>query len=97
MIIKWTQTAKDDLQGIWDYISRDSVYYADKFTDELVSAVEVLEVFPEIGRIIPEIGDSDARELIRGSYRIMYLIRGDYVFVTQIIHGARDFGNPSIL
>ena len=93
MIIKWTQTAKDDLQGIWDYISRDSIYYADKFIDELVSAVDVLEVFPEMGRIIPEIGDSDARELIRGTYRIMYIIREDYIFVTQIIHGARDFGN----
>ena len=45
MIIKWTQTAKDDLQGIWDYISRDSVYYADKFTEELVSAVKLLRFF----------------------------------------------------
>ena len=91
MTVKWTQTARDDLKAIWDYISRDSVFYADKFTDELLTATDVLEVFPEIGRIVPEIGDSNTREILYGSYRIMYLLSGEFVYITQIIHGARDF------
>ena len=91
MTVKWTQTASDDLQSIWDYIARDSVYYADKFINELLSASDILEDFPEIGRIIPEIGDTNTREIIHGSYRIMYLIYEDAVFITQVTHGARDF------
>jgi len=91
MTVKWTQTAKDDLQAIWDYIARDSVFYANKFTDELLSAADVLKGSPKIGRIIPEIKDPNAREVIHRSYRIMYVIKGNTVFVTQITHGARLF------
>ena len=91
MTVEWTQTAKDDLKALWDYIARDSVFYADKFIDELLKATNVLETFPEIGRIIPEIGNSDAREIFHGSYRIMYLISNNHIFITQVIHGARDF------
>ena len=91
MTVQWTETAKDDLQGIWDYIARDSVFYADKYVDELLSATDVLEIFPEIGRIIPEIGDPNSREIIHDSYRIMYLIGEETAYITQVTHGARDF------
>jgi len=91
MMVKWTNTAKDDLQGIWDYIAHDSVFYADKFISELLSAADMLEVFPEMGRHIPEIEDPNAREIIHGSYRIMYLVSGETLFITQVTHGARDF------
>ncbi|MDR0220823.1 MAG: type II toxin-antitoxin system RelE/ParE family toxin [Lachnospiraceae bacterium] len=91
MNLSWTQTAKSDLQGIWDYIARDSVFYADKFIDKLLSVADVLEDYPEIGRIVPEIGDPSAREIIYRSYRIMYLIQGTNVYVTQITHAARNF------
>ena len=91
MTVRWTQTARDDLKAVWDYIARDSVFYADKFTDELLKATDVLEIFPEVGRIIPEIGDTNTREIIYGSYRIMYLVSEESIFITQVIHGARDF------
>ena len=91
MTVKWTKTASDDLQSIWDYIARDSVFYADKFIDELLSSADILEDFPEIGRVVPEICDPNTREIIHGSYRIMYLIRGETAFITQVTHGARDF------
>ena len=91
MKVRWTQTARDDLKAVWDFISRDSIFYANKFTDELLRATDVLEIFPEFGRIVPEIGDANTREIIYGSYRIMYLVGDGNVFVTQIVHGARDF------
>jgi len=91
MTVNWTHTAKADLQSIWDYIARDSVFYADKFIDELLLSADILVDFPEVGRIIPEINDPNSREIIHGSYRIMYNIRDEGVYVTQITHGARDF------
>ena len=93
MTIRWTQTAKDDLQSIWDYIARDSVYYADKFIDELLLKPDILVTFPELGRKIPEINDPKSREIFHGSYRIMYVIREDVIYITQVTHMARNF-NP---
>ena len=52
MTVRWTRTAKNDLHAIWDYIARDSVYYADNFISELLSATDMFEVFPEMGRSI---------------------------------------------
>ena len=91
MIIKWTEKARFDLQTIWDFIASDSEFYADKYIDELLSATVVLEEFPEIGRVIPEIGDPNSRELIRGSHRIMYHVDGENIYITQVVHCARDY------
>jgi len=97
MIVKWTETAKADLQAIWDYIARDSVFYANKYVDELTSATDILEDFPERGRAIPEIGDPNSREIIYGSYRIMYHISNENIFITQVVHSARNFKpNPRL-
>jgi len=89
--VSWTQTALDDLAGIRAYIARDSVYYADKFVDDAFQAVERLEIFPESGRIVPERNDPDFREIIFGSYRIMYKIINNDCYITTMIHGKRDY------
>lgn len=89
--IIYTKTARDDLQSIFDYIARDSLFYAEIFVDRLMSAASRLEAHPQSGRIVPEIGDPSVREVIYKSYRIMYKIDGDNVFITQISHCAQDF------
>ena len=87
----WTQNALDDLAGIQEYIARDSIYYAEKFVDDAFSAVERLEVFPESGRMVPERYDPDFREVIFGSYRIIYKIIGGDVYIVTMIHGMRNY------
>ena len=91
MMVQWTKTALADLQSIGDYIARDSVFYANKFMDELLKASEMLGDSPKLGRVIPEIKDSNAREIIHGSYRIMYIIRDNGIFITQVTHSAKNF------
>jgi len=85
----WTQTALDDLAAIKEYIARDSVYYANKFIDDAFNATDNLEVFPEMGRVVPEGNDPCIREIIFGSYRIMYKVDGNNCYITTIIHGKR--------
>jgi plasmid stabilization system protein ParE len=87
----WTQAALDDLSVIQDYIARDSVYYAEKFVDDAFKATERLSIFPESGRIVPERSDPDFREIIFGSYRIIYKIVGDDVNIVTMIHGKRIY------
>ena len=87
----WTQNALDDLAGIQEYIARDSVYYAEKFVDDAFNAVERLETFPESGRMVPERYEPDFREVIFGSYRIIYKIINDDVYIVTMIHGKRNY------
>ena len=50
-----------------------------------------LEEFPKSGRVIPEINDDSYRALIYGAYRIMYRITKREIWITGVIHGARDW------
>lgn len=44
--IEWTPLAYEDLETIFDYISKDSVFYATKQIDTLIKQVDVLEESP---------------------------------------------------
>ncbi|MBI5024893.1 MAG: type II toxin-antitoxin system RelE/ParE family toxin [Candidatus Omnitrophica bacterium] len=50
-----------------------------------------LDDFPQSGRVIPEINDKHCREIIYGAYRVMYRITRDEIWVTGVIHSARDW------
>jgi len=90
-MVKWSTPAKRDLKEIYDYIARDSKYYAKKVAKTIVERTEMLKEFPEIGRVVPEIGDNNVRELFVYSYRLIYELAPAGVEVLAIIHGKRDF------
>jgi len=90
--IIWSPTALEDIDSIAEFISRDSIDNATLFVTRLIDATDYLQDFPEAGRIVPEIGDVLCREVIYGSYRIMYRIESEKeIWITGIIHGARDY------
>lgn len=70
--IRWTEKALDDLEAILEYISMDSFSYAELFAKRVFKAVEKLEDFPNIGRVLPEIEDENLGEIIFGNYRLIY-------------------------
>ncbi|MEW6066740.1 MAG: type II toxin-antitoxin system RelE/ParE family toxin [Nitrospirota bacterium] len=90
-MVKWSKPAKLDLKQVHDYIARDSKFYAQKVSAEIVEKSEKLNSFPEIGRIVPEIGDSNIRELLIYSYRLIYEVFPDKVEVLALIHSKRNF------
>ena len=50
----------------------------------------MLEKHPKIGRIVPEFNTENIRELINGSYRIVYSIKSQHqIDVLTIHHSAR--------
>jgi plasmid stabilization system protein ParE len=53
---------------------------------------ERLEKYPLSGRLIPEMNNENCRELIYGSYRIMYRLMDKKVIrITGVVHSARDW------
>ena len=88
--IRWSDEAAADLEAIHVFIARDSARYASAVCAELVEAVDQLRVFPRSGRVVPEFQREDIREVLRGSYRIVYrLVEPALVEIVTVFHGAR--------
>ncbi len=89
MRIIWSPLAVDRASEIADYIAQDKPSAAEKWIDTVFSKVEQLKSSPEIGRIVPEINDSQFRELIYGNYRIVYRIETKQISILTIRHGRQ--------
>ena len=89
--VTWAPSALNDIDAIAEFISRDSIDRAALFVTRMFEITDRLQKFPLSGRVIPEIGSQDCREIIYGSYKIMYRIEGNDVWITGVVHGARDF------
>lgn len=87
----WSPEARNDLKIIFDFISRDSENCAIQFIDNLIASTERLVIFSESGRVIPEFDNPANREFIFGAYRVMYRMEDDGVWITGVVHGARDW------
>lgn len=90
MRIKWTAEAEAHLDGIYHYIAKDSPLYASRTLDKLTRRAEHLIDYPRVGRIVPKYDNPNLRELIVGSYRIIYRITSDHIDVLAVFHGAQQ-------
>jgi plasmid stabilization system protein ParE len=84
------------LEEIVRYIARDSPDRACAFGDALVARTKQLADFPESGRVVPEYHDPAAREILHGSYRIIYRLSPDgaAVEVSRFWHAKRGAPVP---
>lgn len=87
--VVWSPDALDDLDTIRAYIGRNSRIYAAEFIERILVATDRLEMFPLSGRVVPEKDRDDYRELIVQNYRVLYVVEGDDVNITAVVHGTR--------
>ena len=87
--IEWLEIANENLIQIYNYIYQDFQYYSIKTINDIISLVDNLAFLPYLGRKIPELNDENKRELIYKSYRIMYSIEFNKIFIRRIWHSAR--------
>ena len=87
--ITWTPQAQEDLRQIEQFIARDAPRTARAFIRRLKAAVDRLKLFPESGAIVSELGDPDVREILHGTYRIIYQYKRKKVAILTVFHGAR--------
>jgi addiction module RelE/StbE family toxin len=88
--VRWTETATKDLEEAAEFIRRDSRFYAAALVREAQTVARSLRTFAERGRVVPEIDAPDIRELFIRSYRLLYQVTTDRVFIIAFVHGARD-------
>ncbi|MCA1762222.1 MAG: type II toxin-antitoxin system RelE/ParE family toxin [Cryomorphaceae bacterium] len=92
--VKWTDQAIDDIDNIAEYISKDSLTFAQIQTERFFERAKTLEKQPLTGRIVPELNDQSTRELVMGNYRIIYQIDlNDIVTILTVHHSQRLLTN----
>ena len=95
--IKWTRLSVDDLKGIYEFISRDSVKYAKLEIIKLKLRTNILKTLPFSGKEVPEINSEIYRELIEGNYKIIYkIIDVKTIHILTIHHSARDMSKRQL-
>jgi plasmid stabilization system protein ParE len=85
----WSQEALDDVDAIAEYISRDSPRHAHKVAQELFALAEGVAEQPRLGRKVPELNDENLRERFLYSYRLIYEISDNKLYILAVIHGKR--------
>jgi len=89
--VRWTEQAVGDLQAIREFIERDSPRYGRLVAERLFDATQRIESFPMSGRIVPELGRADVREILVGEYRVVYRLRTDAAVLLTVFRSSRVF------
>jgi toxin ParE1/3/4 len=91
--VVWSKTAANDLIAIIQYIHNSSPQAANKAFTNIKDKAEDLVLFPERGRIVPELlahGIGHYRELIISPWRVVYRFSSDTVYVLAVIDSRRN-------
>lgn len=95
--IHWTPQSVEDLEAIFEYISRDSRSIAKLFVEKIYYRVDQLRRFPLSGRKIPEVDDPDIRELIYKNYRIVYYVHDkNLVRILTVFHSSKNLDDTQL-
>jgi toxin ParE1/3/4 len=88
-ILNWTEGSIDDLRKIGEYIAIDYQKYALIHVKRIREKAQILKLHPKSGRVVPEIGNEEIRELVYGNYRIIYkIVDENRVDVLTVYHSA---------
>jgi toxin ParE1/3/4 len=82
----WSPQALADLEATCQFIQRDSPRQAQLFAQRVIATIHRLALFPRSGRIVPEFGLVEYREVPVGSYRLIYRVEGEEVYILTIHH-----------
>jgi toxin ParE1/3/4 len=92
--VHWSDVAVQHLARISLYIGRTSPLYADRIVERILSRVDALAEFPELGLRTSESPDENVREILENPYRILYLAQPTRVDILAIVHARQDVQWP---
>ena len=91
MIVIWKKKASKSLNGIFNYIAKDSENRAFDVVFKIREYTEALVLFPEKFEREHNIkGERNIRREIIYSYKIIYEVTTDAIFILDIFHTAQN-------
>jgi plasmid stabilization system protein ParE len=91
MKIQWSPLALDQAEEALEFIAaqgRPGVAAA--WLDGLFKLVRELVPFPKQGRVVPEVGREDIREIQYEGFRILYRISPDVIGILSVRHSRQQ-------
>ena len=86
----WSHEVASDMEAVAKFIAKDSPSYAAAFIRRILNSGNSLDKFSLRGRVVPEYGNSDIREIFIWDYRLIYQVHRSRVIILTLIHGSRD-------
>jgi toxin ParE1/3/4 len=87
--VGWNHSASRDLYEVLEWIAQDDVDNALSFAEQIEREADSLATLAERGRVVPEFGRSDVRELLPKKYRLIYRLDERSVTIIAFVHGSR--------
>jgi toxin ParE1/3/4 len=93
--ITFAASAVKDFEAVraW-YADQQALAVGERLLREIISQVERLADFPESGRIVPEFGIVNLREIINAPFRIVYRLDERKVRVVRVWRSERLLKMP---
>ena len=87
----WTEEAKHCLQDIHAYIAQHNKVAAKSVVKSIQKKARLLQQFPRLGAVYPEITDREIQIIYYTHYRIAYLIVNEQrIDILGVFHGAME-------
>jgi len=88
--VTFAESAVVDLEAMraW-YADQQAPEVGERLLREIVAAAERLADYPESGRVVPEFGDPQLREIIHPPFRIVYRLDLERARVVRVWRGER--------
>jgi toxin ParE1/3/4 len=88
MNVQYSPEAIDDLVRLREFIAVKNPYAAKYVAERLLSGIEKLKIFPEIGLSVQRSPQPEKiRDLFITNYTVRYLIGEDSIFILRVWHG----------
>ena len=93
--IRLAESAVHDLEALrlW-YAEQGAVAAGERTLRRMLESIRLLADLPDLGRIVPEFGQSSLRELIRLPFRIVYRREAQGVSIVRIWRSERLLDVP---
>lgn len=92
-MVIWTPRARNDLKAIHDYIAQDAPINAKSVTRDILNKAASLSELPNTGKVVREVNDPNLREVSIHSWRVIYHLRDQQVYIVTLIHKRRMVSN----
>lgn len=96
MRVVWSPLALDRAAEAAKYIARAGPEVAAAWVDGLFDIVGKLVQFPRRGRVVPEVGRPEIRELLYEGYRVVYRVDQKQVLVLTVRQQRRRFTEAAL-
>ncbi len=91
MKVSFTPEAVADLKRLRKFIELKNPIAAQRIANELLSGIEKLKTFPEIGlKVIRAPQPHLVRDLFIGNYTVRYFIGNNEIFILRMWHGKEN-------